>query len=175
MSDKKNSKTFWVPQKSGPVTRWPLVVHRRLTQIAQSFPYRRILPSPAGFDINTRLWLTEAPALGWAPGGLHSTFNSPFSLLIYCPRWPLVDPFPLSVCSQGTPKTVPQQYICFMISWGADGGKTSPHSPHLFQLMCSGPVGLLWSCRQGKRACGVTSSMWIFHFPSMGTRRRREE
>lgn len=108
------------------MTGWPLVVCRWLTWTVQSFPYRRVLPGPAGFNINTELWRTEAPALGPAPGGLSSTFNSPFSLLIYRPQWLLVDPFPLSVCSQGTPKTVLQQYICFMISWGVDEEKTSP-------------------------------------------------
>lgn len=66
--------------KCWAVTRWPLVVHWRLTQTAQSFPYRRVLPGPAGFDINTRLWLTEALALGWAPGA--STVHS--ALLLAC-------------------------------------------------------------------------------------------
>lgn len=63
-----------------PMTWWPLVVRWWLTQTAQSFPYRRVLPGPAGFDINTRLWLTEAPALGWTPGA--STVHS--ALLLAC-------------------------------------------------------------------------------------------
>lgn len=71
---RKDSPKHW------PVTWWPLVVHWRLTQRAQSFPYRRVLPGPAGFDINTRLWLTEALALGWAPGA--STVHS--ALLLAC-------------------------------------------------------------------------------------------
>ncbi len=82
----------------------------------------------------TQLALTLTSGRDWqkprpwarAPGGHHSTFSSPFGLLIYRPQWPCVDPFPLSVCSQGTPKTVPQQYICFMISWGAREGKQAP-------------------------------------------------
>lgn len=74
----RKNPSSWL--KCCSVTWWPLVVHWRLTQTAQSFPYRRVLPGPAGFDINTRLWLTEALALGWAPGA--STVHS--ALLLAC-------------------------------------------------------------------------------------------
>lgn len=85
----RHEREIWVkiektqPQSSTkhwPVTGWPLVVCWRLTQTAQSFPYRRLLPGPAGFDINTSPWLTEALALGWAPGAspVHS------ALLLAC-------------------------------------------------------------------------------------------
>lgn len=166
------------------MTGWPLVVCRWLTRTVQSFPYRRVLPGPAGFNINSELWRTEAPALGRAPGGLGSTFSSPFSLLIYRPQRPLVDPFPLSVCSQGTPKTVLLQYICFMISWEVDEEKTTP-TPRLPPPWLAAPV--LVNVRKrglsafsglsalgggfarfgGVGGCSVTSSssMWIFHFP----------
>lgn len=77
---KENNKKRQVPSKPCTVTGWPLVVHWWLTQTVQSFPYRRVLPGPAGFDINTKLWWTEALALGWAPGA--PTVHS--ALLLAC-------------------------------------------------------------------------------------------
>lgn len=116
----------WSSPKRRPVTWWPLVVHWRLTQTAQSFPYRRVLPGPAGFDINTRLWLTEALALGWAPGA--STVHS--ALLLACwftvPGGCSLIHFPSQFAHRAPQKTVLQQYICFMISWGANEEKQVP-------------------------------------------------
>lgn len=133
-----------------PVTWWPLVAHRRLTQTAQSFPYRRALPGPAGFDINTRLWLTEALALGWAPGA--STVHS--ALLLACwftvPGGRSLIHFPSQFAHRAPRK--PSSSNIFALWFPEEPRKKNkPHSLHLFQLMCSGPVGLLWSGRQGNR------------------------
>ena len=52
-----------------------------------------------------RSWLTGDLSLAepWKPISVYP--NSSCSLLIYCPRWPVVDPFFLFVGSQGTPET----------------------------------------------------------------------
>lgn len=132
-----------------PVTWWPLVVQWWLTQTAQSFPYRRVLPGPAGFDINTRLWLTEALALGWAPGA--STVHS--ALLLACwftvPGGRSLIHFPSQFAHRAPQNRPPAIYLLYDFL-RSQWRKTSPHSLHLFQLMCCGPVGLLWSRWLGK-------------------------
>lgn len=69
---------------------WPLLELQQLTKTAQSFPPILKLPDPAGFDINTRPWLTEALALGWIPGvsKVHSALLLPVDLLFsVATRW----------------------------------------------------------------------------------------
>lgn len=109
----------------------------------------------------------RGPGLGLGSWGLCTTFSSPFSLLIYHPQRLLVDPFPLSVCSQSTPKTVLQQYICFMISWGANEEKQGlpVTAPVPVNVQRAGQPPLVWSTGGKAEGSSVTSSMWMFHFP----------
>ena len=156
----------WSSPKRCPVTWWPLVVHRRLTQTAQSFPYRRVLPGPAGFDINTRFWLTEALALGWAPGA--STVHS--ALLLACwftvPGGRSLIHFPSQFAHRAPRK--PSSSNIFALWFPEEPMKknkpplTAP-VPVNVQRARSASSGLGdWGKAEGR---GVTSSMWIFHFP----------
>lgn len=121
------------------MTWWPLVVHWRLTQTAQSFPYRRALPGPAGFDINTRLWLTEALALGRAPGA----FTVHSALLLACwftvPGGRSLIHFPSQFAHRAPRKNRPPAIYLLYDFLRSQWRKTSPRSLHLFQLMCSRP------------------------------------
>lgn len=99
----------------------------------------------------------RGPGLGLGSRGLCSTFSSPFSLLIYRPRWLLVDPFPLSVCSQGTPKTVLSNIFALWFPEEPMKKNKASRSLHLFQLMCSRPVSLLWSCPLGEKQRAAVS------------------
>lgn len=156
-----------VPQKCWPVTWWPLVVLWRLKRAAQSFPYRLVLPAPAGFDINTSLWLTEALALGWAPGA--SAVHS--ALLLACwftvPGGCLLIHFPSQFAHRAPRKTVLQQYICFMISWGAYEEKQGLPltAPVPVNVQRAGQPPLVSSTGGKAEGSSVTSSMWMFHFP----------
>lgn len=161
---KKTKNKTWSSPKGWPVTWWPLVVHWRLTQTAQSFPYRHVLPSPAGFDINTRLWLTEALALGWAPGA--STVHS--ALLLACwftvPGGRSLIHFPSQFAHRAPRK--PSSSNIFAL-WFPEEQLKKNKPP----LTAPVPVNVQWACRPplvlttGEKGCGVTSSMWIFHFP----------
>lgn len=158
---------FVVPQKCCPVTWWPLVVLWRLTRAAQSFPYMLVLPAPAGFDINTSLWLTEALALGWAPGA--SAVHS--ALLLACwftvPGGCLLIHFPSQFAHRAPRKTVLQQYICFMISWGAYEEKQGLPltAPVPVNVRRAGQPPLVSSTGGKAEGSSVTNSMWMFHFP----------
>lgn len=81
--------------------------------------------------------------------------------------------FPSQFAHRAPWKTVPQQYICFMISWGAVEEKTSLRSlapvpvnvrpsPSRSQAPLSAPGG--WGIKG--RASVSQASMWIFHFSS---------
>lgn len=72
--------------------------------------------------------------LGLSSWGSASTWNILLRVLICCPCWSLIDPFPLSISSQGTPETPFSQYILFMISLGIKEGKQTK-SVHLFRLI----------------------------------------
>lgn len=136
---------FVVPQKCWAVTWWPLVVLWRLTRTAQSFPYRLVLPGPAGFDINTSLWLTEALALGWAPGA--SAVHS--ALLLACwftvPGGCLLIHFPSQFAHRAPRKPSSSNIFALWFPEEPMKKNKASRSLHLFQLMCGGPVSLLWS------------------------------
>lgn len=155
----KTEKTQpWSSPKCWPVTWWPLVVHCRLTQTAQSFPYRRVLPGPAGFDINTRLWLTEALALGWAPGA--STVHS--ALLLACwftvPGGRSLIHFPSQFAHRAPQK--PSSCNIFALWFPEEPMKKNkpPLTAPVPVNVQRGRVGLLWSRRLGKSAEGAAVS-----------------
>lgn len=112
-----------------PVTRWPLV----------EFLQSTALPDPAGFDINTRPWLTETPTLGSGPWGPPQYIQLSF--------WPVDLPSPVAVrwsispfsLLTGHPKNRPPAIYLLYDFLRSPWRKTS-HAPlHLLQLM-RGPV-----------------------------------
>lgn len=151
-----------------PVTRWPLAAHWRLTRTAQSFPYRRVLPGPAGFDINTGLWLTEALALGWAPGA--STVHS--ALLLACwftvPGGRSLIHFPSQFAHRAPRKRSSSNIFAL---WFPEEPMKKNKPPLTAPVPVNVQRGLSASSGLGDwgkaEGLGVTSSMWLFHFPHL--------
>lgn len=94
------------------------------------------LPDPAGFDINTRPWLTEALALGWIPGvsKVHSALLLPVDLLFsVATRWSIS---PLSLLTGQPEKLSPSNIFALWFPKKLiKKKKTQAFVLHLFRLM----------------------------------------
>lgn len=151
-----NSWKTWSSPKYWPVTRWPLVVHNWYRQLnhfligvcCQVQLALTLTPAPA---------LTEALALGWTPGAsrVHS------ALLLACwftvPGGCTLIHFPSQFAHKAPQK--PSSSNIFALWFPEESLKKNkpPCSLHLFQLTCSGPVGLLWSQWLRKNQWAVVS------------------
>lgn len=149
------------------VTWWPLLELKQLTKTAQSFPPILMLPDPAGFDINTRPWLTTL-ALGWIPGvsKVHWALLLPVDLLFsVATRWSIS---PLSLLT-GQPENLSPSNI-FALWFPKELIKKKQKKNfflHLFRLMCA-PVQAGCSRQLGNKGKASMSqaSIWIFYFLS---------
>lgn len=130
---------------------------RAQTRTAPSLPYKLVLPGPAGFDISTSLWLTEALALGRAPGAsaLHS------ALLLACwftvPGGCLLIHFPSQFAHRAPRKPSSSNIFALWFPEEPMKKNKASRSLHLFQLMCTGPVSFLCSRPPGEEQRAAVS------------------